>query len=193
MTEAAACGDPLLRSTCTSDGPAAVDTTRHGDTLVAVRGLIAVIGLAALVFLAAACEAEGDPAPYPTIEITVVGPGGNEATLTVEVVHRPRERQQGLMFRQSLPEDRGMLFLYPADRTGGFWMKDTYIPLTIAYIDAEWRVLELRSGRPLDETVLEPSQPYRYVLEVNEGWFDRHGLNHGARLIVPEDQLPRPE
>lgn len=170
-----------------------VDRTLGRDTLGRMRWPLAIVAVVVLASSLFACRGEGEPALYPTVEITVVGPQGDEATLTVEVVHRPRERQQGLMFRRSLPEDRGMLFLYASDRDGGFWMKDTYIPLTIAYIDAEWRVLELRSGRPLDETVLTPGQPYRYVLEVNEGWFDRHRLNNGARLIVPEDQLPRPE
>ena len=170
-----------------------VDGTPRGDTLERMRWLLALAAVPMFASASFACRAEREPALYPTIEIAVAGPDGHEATLTVEVVHRPRERQQGLMFRRSLAEDRGMLFLYASDRDGGFWMKDTYIPLTIAYIDAEWRVLELRSGRPLDETVLTPGQPYRYVLEVNEGWFDRNRLNNGARLIVPEDQLPRPE
>lgn len=173
-----------------------MDGTRRRDTLVGMRWFAVAVWLILLALAgvaSVACDDDAEPALYPTVEITVVGANGNEAKLTVEVVHRPRERQQGLMFRQSLPEDRGMLFLYASDRDGGFWMKDTYIPLTIAYIDAEWRVLELRSGRPLDETVLTPSQPYRYVLEVNEGWFDRNRLNIGARLIVPEAELPRPE
>lgn len=167
---------------------------RRESTLEGMRRCLAATGLALMVALAiAACDREAATTLYPTVEITVVDTDGAEATLTVEVVHRPRERQQGLMLRRSLAEDHGMLFLYAADRDGGFWMKDTYIPLTIAYVDADWQVLELRDGVPLDETALTPSQPYRYVLEVNQGWFERKGLGAGARLVVREDELPEPE
>lgn len=132
--------------------------------------------------------AERAPA-LPTVRLTVEAAGAS-ASLTVEIASTPSQRQQGLMFRQSLGEDEGMLFVFPADAAVGFWMKNTYIPLTIAYLDAAGRVRELRDGRPLDETILTPSGPYRYALEVNQGWFERHGLGVGARVILPPNVPP---
>lgn len=114
-----------------------------------------------------------------------VSQGEASATVTVELARTVSERQQGLMFRQELAEDAGMLFLHPEDVRSGFWMKNTYVPLDIAYISSGGEVLEVHHGKPLDETVLQPKAPYRYVLEVNHGWFERHGLGPGARVELP--------
>ena len=135
----------------------------------------------------------GTPGPtLPTREITVTGGGGRTAALTVELATTRAERELGLMFRESLPEERGMLFVFAADEETGFWMENTLIPLSIAYLDDAGEVLEIHDGRPLDETVLWPSRPYRYALEVNQGWFERHGLGVGATVSLPKD-LPAAE
>jgi uncharacterized membrane protein (UPF0127 family) len=105
--------------------------------------------------------------------------------VTVEVASTGSQRQQGLMLRQEMAEAEGMLFLFPRDVQIGFWMKDTYLPLDIAYISAEGEVLEIRQAKPLDETVLTPEKPYRFVLEVNQGWFERHTLSVGATVKFP--------
>ena len=133
-----------------------------------------------------ACGDDNDePLPLlPTAEIRVEGPGVSE-TLTVELARTSREHQQGLMFRQELPEDRGMLFLFDGQQNGGFWMRNPYLPLDIAYLAEDGTVQEIRQGKPLDETVLRPAEPYWMVLEVNAGWFERHGLGVGARVMVP--------
>ena len=124
--------------------------------------------------------------------LTIGAAGGASATVTVELATTERERELGLMYRDSLPEARGMLFVFASDQRGGFWMKNTGIPLTIAYLDTSGRVLELRNGQPFDETSLLPSQPYRYALEVNQGWFGRHGLGVGATVELPA-HLPAAE
>lgn len=146
--------------------------------------------LAPLLFLVmVACDSDEETALGSTRLIRVEG-ASSSASVRVELATTARAREQGLMFRQSLADDRGMLFLFPDDQTGGFWMRNTYVPLTIAYLDAEGRVLEFAQGKPLDTTVLTPSRPYRYVLEVNQGWFERRGLAAGARVVLPPD-LPR--
>lgn len=142
-----------------------------------------------LAMLAYSCGDDSSATLTPTRTVTVEGDGHSER-LQVELATTEKEREQGLMFRQSLDEDRGMLFLFPSDVTVGFWMKNTYVPLTIAYLAADGTVLDLRDGKPLDEAVLTPSRPYRMVLEVNQGWFARHGLGPGAVVRVPED-LPK--
>ncbi|MBE7518815.1 MAG: DUF192 domain-containing protein [Thermoflexaceae bacterium] len=131
-------------------------------------------------------------AALPTAELLVSAPGGASARLTVEIAATPAARERGLMFRESLPEDRGMLFVFAASQHGGFWMKDTRIPLTIAYLDGDGRVLELHEGVPLATKALIPGQPYRYALEVNHGWFERHNLGVGAVVQIPPG-LPAPE
>ena len=130
-----------------------------------------------------------DPAPcaLPIAYLTVSGADGEHAvTLTVEVASRPDQRQRGLMFRDSLDELAGMLFVFPADRSGGFWMQNTFIPLDIAYLAADGTVLEIVHGVPRNRDVLTPSQPYRHTLEVNGGWFERQGFGVGDRVEIPE-------
>lgn len=150
---------------------------------------------AILVAVAFAGGCGGDDVPRAsTLPVRTVSVTGEGATVrvSVEIASTERQRQQGLMFRKALEEDRGMLFLFGGDQDGGFWMKDTYVPLTIAYLDAAGTVVALRDGVPLDTTILSPGAPYRYVLEVNRGWFERHGLGLGARVAIPEG-LPAPE
>jgi uncharacterized membrane protein (UPF0127 family) len=143
-----------------------------------VLGFVVVLG-----FLA--CDSgNAEPVPLlPTQQITVEGNGVSEK-LTVELARTSAEQQKGLMYRQRLPEDRGMLFLFDADRPGGFWMKNTYIPLDIAYLAADGTVQEIVAAKPLDETILTPAEAYRMVLEVNQGWFERHGLGVGSRVLI---------
>ncbi len=129
-----------------------------------------------------------DPTPcvLPTASVTVRSADGErEVTLTVEVASRADQRRRGLMFRESLDELAGMLFVFEEDRTGGFWMLNTLIPLDIAYLAADGTVLEIVRGVPQSPEVLRPAQPYRYTLEVNGGWFERQGFGVGDVVEIP--------
>jgi hypothetical protein len=150
-----------------------------------LRAFVIVIAMVAF----SVCSADPPPGP-PGREITVEG-GGRSGGLTVEVAATAAERQKGLMDRRSMPENAGMLFLFPGATGVGFWMHNTYIPLSIAFLDGDGRVLEIRDGQPLDETVLTPAQLYRNVLEVNQGWFERHGLGVGSVVKIPADLAAR--
>jgi len=117
---------------------------------------------------------------------------GLRATLQVEIVASIETRSRGLMFRKSLPEDAGMLFVFEVDGRWGFWMKNTLIPLSIGFIDSRWRLLEVMDMQVAPDpsngpfTIYEPSSPYRYALEVNQGYFKRKGIAPGARTeLVP--------
>lgn len=140
-----------------------------------------------LFIVACARDAEGPPRPVVTVE-----QGDARASVTVELAVTPQQRAQGLMYRRALDPDAGMLFIFPADSRTGFWMRNTYIPLDIAYISADLVVIDIRQGTPLDDTILTPSGPYRYVLEVNRGWFAANGLGVGARVTLPPGLLPAP-
>lgn len=126
------------------------------------------------------------PGELATRQLTVSGAGVTRE-ITAEIARTDAERQHGLMDRDSMPEGHGMLFLFREDGRVGFWMHNTRIPLTIAYLDQDGRVMELRDGTPLDERPITPKKPYRYVLEMNQGWFARHGLGVGAIVSIPED------
>jgi len=120
----------------------------------------------------AAAEASS-PAALPTIEV-----GGNK--LNVEIVQDPETREKGLMNRQSLPEEQGMLFVFEVERVLYFWMRNTFIPLDIAFIDSKGKIVDIQTMAPLDETRQYVSAaPALYALEVNAGWFQRHKVRVG--------------
>lgn len=152
-----------------------------------MRRLLA--GLLFTAFLGVACGDGGDTGPTTTPGVAgplvTISQSGREARVRVEFAATLADRQSGLMFRKEMDEDAGMLFIFPRDSQVGFWMKNTEIPLDIAYISAEGIVMEVRQATPFDETALVPSRPYRYVLEVNQGWFERHGLGAGAAVTLP--------
>lgn len=114
----------------------------------------------------------------PTLELII-----GSQTITVEVARSPKELQTGLMFRTNLPPDRGMLFVMPYPDRQAFWMKNTLIPLSIAYISPDGCILEIYDLKPLDETpVTSISTNVLYVLEVPWGWFKEHGITIGTMI-----------
>ena len=128
-----------------------------------------------------------DPCALPITQVAVTsGDGETSVTLTVEIANRSDQRQRGLMFRESMDELAGMLFVFQGERHGGFWMRNTLIPLDIAYLGADGAVLEIVHGVPQSLDILTPSQGYWYTLEVNGGWFERQGLGVGDVVAIPE-------
>jgi uncharacterized membrane protein (UPF0127 family) len=120
------------------------------------------------------------------------GPEGGEVVFLVEVAADPPARQRGLMGRTRLAADEGMLFSFPDDTDGGFWMKDTHIPLSIAFVAADGEVLRIMDMDPCEADpcpVYRPGVTYRYALEVNQGAFEPAGP--GWHLAIPDD-LPEP-
>ncbi len=106
--------------------------------------------------------------------------------LDAEVADDPLERQMGLMFREELGADAAMLFIYPDERERSFWMKNTPLPLSIAYLDATGLIVHIADMQPLDVTPVPSRHAVRFALEVNQGWFEQHGVTTGQRL----DGLP---
>ena len=110
-------------------------------------------------------------------------------TLNVEIADTPESRQVGLMNRPSLPDDAGMLFVFESTDKWAFWMKDTLIPLSVAFIDEQWKIVDIQNMRvgpnPLTGLLdfYYATQPSRYALEVNQGLFARRGIGVGAKVI----------
>ena len=99
--------------------------------------------------------------------------------IRVEVAKTPEELHKGLMGRKHLEPDEGMLFMFESADYHGFWMKDTLIPLSIAFIDNEGRIVSIEEMKPLTLDSHDPPKPILYALEMNKGWFSKHGIKTG--------------
>lgn len=122
-------------------------------------------------------------------ELTIRRAGGGQVQMIIEVARTDEERAQGLMNRKSLNDGRGMFFVFDRDQILSFWMKNTRIPLSIAFIARDGRILEIRDLRPLDETPVRSGRSARYALEVPQGWFSRAGIAAGDQ-VFPDDLIP---
>lgn len=100
----------------------------------------------------------------------------------VEVADEPSERERGLMYRDSLPEDTGMLFVYPSQRTLSFWMRNTKIALDIAYVDQRGYIVDIQRMEPQSDELHESAAPAMYAVEMAAGWFEEHGVEVGDRV-----------
>ena len=117
--------------------------------------------------------------------MTIDASNGQTVKLQVEIADNDAERQRGLMGRTALGEDRGMLFVFDSEQTLSFWMKDTLIPLSVAYLDSEGRIIDIQDMQPLDETSHPSAEPAQYALEVNQGFYEEHGVKVGDRVDLP--------
>jgi uncharacterized membrane protein (UPF0127 family) len=115
----------------------------------------------------------------------VLDTGERQIRLTVEVADEPDEWRVGLMHRRSLARNAGMLFLFPRPTRGGFWMKNTLIPLSIAFLDGRGRILRIMVMTPCRADpcpTYDPKVAYRAALEVNRGSFGRWGARRGDTI-----------
>ena len=120
-----------------------------------------------------ACRTTG----LPTAQLQILG-----HAVTVEVADDPTERARGLMYRKELAADAGMLFVYAEEGARAFWMKNTSLPLSIAYIAADGTIVSIAEMTPFS-TISVPSEGAAlYALEVNRGWYDSHGVTAGGSV-----------
>lgn len=124
-------------------------------------------------------------AELPTIALSV---GGH--TLTAEVASTELQRSQGLMHRRMLPENRGMLFVFPHVERHGMWMMNTYIPLSVAFLDGDGVIINIEDMTPHSRDVHPAARPARYALEANRGWFAKRGIKPGAKVEGLEHAPP---
>lgn len=150
------------------------DRLLHSKSVLSITCFLWVF----MAFSAFACNTA-----LPGSEISV-----NGHALFVEIAATPSARTCGLSQRESLPQGNGMLFIFPTSRYATFWMKDTRIPLSIAFLDDAGRIVSIQKMIPMNmEKRYRSDQPVRYALEVNQGWFNQYGINVGDRveLILP--------
>jgi uncharacterized protein len=109
-------------------------------------------------------------------------------TLRVEIAETDAQRERGLMYRTSMPQDAGMVFVYPQEIQGGFWMYNTRIPLSIAFADTDGIIFQITEMVPCETDyatlcrTYDARRPFRYALEANQGYFQARGIEPGARL-----------
>ena len=108
--------------------------------------------------------------------------------LKVEVAASPEKQQQGLMYRRSLGQNSGMLFDFGQTKPLSFWMQNTYVPLQIAFMGSDGKIGQIERMSPMSTRAIRSHASYRYAIEVNDGWFDRHKIFVGAQMQLPGAQ-----
>ena len=111
--------------------------------------------------------------------------------IDVQVASTHPQRQTGLMHRKEMPQHEGMLFVFEQPSVQCFWMRNTLIPLTAAFVQDDGGIVNLADMQPLDESSHCSTKPVRYVLEMNQGWFKQRNLKAGAKLRGPMFAAPR--
>ena len=123
--------------------------------------------------------------------VAVIQGAGGAVEVALEVVATPAQQERGLMYRSSLAEGRGMLFVFDEDRNHSFWMKNTLIPLDMLFIARDGTVVGIHANAtPLSTADIAVGKPSRYVLEVPGGWAARHGIAAGAQVEFRGVHLP---
>jgi uncharacterized membrane protein (UPF0127 family) len=116
-------------------------------------------------------------ADLPEIVLTI-----NKHSVTAEVANTEATRSTGLMHRRMLPENRGMLFVFPDVGIHAMWMMNTHLPLSVAFIDTEGTIINIADMQPHTQTAHPAARPARYALEVNQSWFKSRGIKPGDKV-----------
>ncbi len=130
------------------------------------------VAIATLATLAMPAQAQ-----MPEIPLAIAG-----NKLTAEVAASDAERTQGLMHRRMMPENRGMLFVFTHLSRHAMWMENTFIPLSVAFIDSDGIITNIEDMKPHTRDAHPAAKPVRYALEMNLGWFAKRGIKPGAKL-----------
>jgi hypothetical protein len=137
-------------------------------------------------FFLVSCDGAREQLSAPLPNVTLMSPSGSEFSVQVEIADDAPEREKGLMFRDRLALDTGMLFIFPQEQMLGFWMKNTLIPLDVIYFDANGDFVSFQEMEPCTS---DPCPMYssfaaaQYALEVPRGYAKEHGVGIGWRLV----------
>ena len=129
-----------------------------------------------LPFLFSACKSSSS-------EVVLHSHTSDPVRVQVEIANTPEKRRYGLMYRKDMPEDHGMLFLFPRETPQSFWMKNTVLSLDIVYINSARTIVYIGAHTtPFSEAPIPSGQPAQFVLEVNAGFCERHGIASGDQV-----------
>ena len=140
--------------------------------------------LAALVVatLCAGCDSAAGQSGLPVVKM-----GVGKKTYDLEVANTRESRDRGLMHRDSMPADHGMIFVFPDEAVRGFWMKNTRIPLDIIYLTAAGKVVSVHQMQPHDRRTTESKGPAQYAIELNQGEAAKADVKEGDSLALPKE------
>ncbi len=146
--------------------------------------LLALLGALVAVALGATACPKVAESGLPMVPMLI-----EDEKVWVELASTDAQRARGLMYRRSMKQNRGMLFVYPRKERLSFWMKNTFIPLTIAFLADDGTIVHLADMAPQTTTSTRCPREVRYALEMNKGWFEEHGIQVGARFdfTLPHD------
>lgn len=113
----------------------------------------------------------------------------NNAKLKVKLAYTGAQQARELMNITSLPENEGMLFCYPKEKLLSFWMKKTPLPLSIAFIDADKRIIQIEKLQPHNEAGVKTTKPAKWALEVNQDWFNNNNIKVGDLVDIPDGNI----
>lgn len=136
--------------------------------------------MAGLISLAAALPASAQNQPQMNLQRVEINAGMHR--IDAQVAQSPQERQTGLMYRKEMPAHEGMIFVFEQPATQCFWMKNTLLPLTAAFVADDGTIVNLADMKPQSEESHCSAKPVRYVLEMNQGWFAQKGIKAGSKL-----------
>ena len=142
------------------------------------RHLLAILAVLAC----APAFAQLAPAGQPQLDLPRTTLSIGMHRIDTQLATAPEQRQIGLMHRKEMPQHEGMLFIFEQPATQCFWMRNTLIPLTAAFVADDGSIVNLADMQPLQETSHCSAKPVRYVLEMNQGWFEQRHLKAGAKL-----------
>jgi uncharacterized membrane protein (UPF0127 family) len=137
-------------------------------------------GMLGLTFMGSALAQD---APQMNLQRITLSAGMHQ--ISAQLAATPQQRQTGLMFRKEMPQPEGMLFVFDEPSQQCFWMKNTLLPLTAAFIADDGTIVNLADMKPQTTDTHCSGQPVRYVLEMNQGWFAKKGIKAGSRLSGP--------
>ena len=124
--------------------------------------------------------------PSPNMKKIVIEKANSsnmKIAIRAEIADSDIERMRGLMFRKAMPEKEGMLFIFDEENLTPFWMKDTYLPLDILFINSQKEIVDIaENAQPLSEELIPPHAPYRYALELNAGFVKKYKVERGDRI-----------
>jgi uncharacterized membrane protein (UPF0127 family) len=130
----------------------------------------------------AALLAAAEPAPSPQMDLPKVELTAGLHRISAQVAATHTQRQTGLMHRKQMPAQEGMLFVFDEPGIQCFWMKNTLLPLTAAFVSDDGTIVNLADMQPLSEKSHCSAKPVRFVLEMNQGWFSQRRIQPGMRL-----------
>jgi hypothetical protein len=166
--------------------PRAVRAGETRSTQPPARRSAAAAAAATLIVLASAAVAQSGPQPrLPTVDLRA-----GMHVIKAELAVTPEQQATGMMFRKEMNGNEGMLFVNEVKSPRCFWMRNTLVPLSIAFIDDDGTIVNLADMQPRDERSHCSKQPVRFALEMPQGWFGKRGIKPGFRLAGPPFGAP---